>query len=122
MLVSVGLFWAINSYSLGVGTMRGEQVERELPGSPDVVIYTDKSLDLQLPGVRETVCSPSQAAADAAYRFRYDGLRLVLQSGGQYLFLPATWAREDGIAVVTPRSNAFRLDFGPPGRALSPEC
>ena len=112
-LVSVGLFWAVNSYALGVGTMRAQQIERGLPTSPDVVVYSEKSLDITLPGVRESICSDSENVPDAAYRYRYDGLKFVLQAGGQYLLLPAAWTRETGVAVVLPRSEALRLRVRP---------
>ena len=56
VLVSVGLFWAVGSYAIGVGTGRAQQIEIELPNSPDVVLYSEKSLSLQAPGVQEVTC------------------------------------------------------------------
>jgi len=37
VLVSVGLFWAVGSYALGVGTSRGQDMEAALSGWPDAV-------------------------------------------------------------------------------------
>lgn len=122
VVVAVGLFWAVNSYALGVGTTRGQQIERELGSSADVVVYSEKGLDLQVPGVREMVCSPPEASPEVAYRFRYEGLKLVLQSGDYYLFLPARWTRADGVALVIPRSESLRLEFLPPGRGTRAGC
>ena len=121
-LFSVGLFWAVNSYAIGVGTSRGQQIERELATTADAVVYSQKSLDLQVRGVREVVCSAPATTPDAAYRYRYEGLKLILQSGGQYLFLPATWNPRDGVALVIPRSDTLRLEFSPPGRGVRPSC
>ena len=118
VIVSVGLFWAVGSYAIGVGVGRGEQIERELPDVPDAVLFSEKRLNLHAAGVIETDCEGD----DAAYRFRYDGLKLVLQSGGQYLFLPAGWTREDGPAVVIPRTDSLRLEFSAPGRAEVGSC
>ena len=64
----------------------------ELPIYPSAVIYSERSLNLRAPGVREVRCQDQEAA----YRFRYDGLKLVLQSGDQYLFLPEAWTPRDG--------------------------
>jgi hypothetical protein len=112
VVVGVGLFWAINSYAVGVGTSRGEQISEELGSSPDVVLYSEKSLSLQVPGVREVRCQDP----DAAYRFRYEGLKFVLQSGDQYLFMPSGWRRTDGAALLIPRTDALRLEFAGPGQ------
>lgn len=115
VLVSVGLFWAVGDYAGAVGTGRGHDVEASLPTLPDVVVYSAESLSLQVAGVRETPCQNPAAA----YRFRYDGLKLVLQSGSQYFFLPANWTPVDGAALLVPRSDALRLEFLPAGTGTS---
>lgn len=121
VLASAGLFWVVGSYAIGVGEGHAQDVEIALPGSADVVLYSDKSLSLQgvqSPGVREVLCQKSEPA----YRFRYDGLKLVPQSGDQYLFLPAGWTRLNGAAIVLPRSDKIRLEFGPPGQMHNVTC
>ncbi|MET9213052.1 MULTISPECIES: hypothetical protein [unclassified Nocardia] len=111
VLVGVGLFWAVADYSAAVGTGRAiEQVE-QFAHQPSVSVYADKRLGLAAPGVTELTCP----ASDAAYPFRYDGLKLVLQSGNQYLLLPESWNRDGGVAFLLPRSDANRIDFFPPG-------
>jgi hypothetical protein len=90
VLVSIGLFWAVGDYANLVGTGRAEQLEALLPSYPNVAAYSEKRLSLQAPGIQEVACQ----YPDAAYRFRYEGLKLVMQSGNQYLFLPAVWTRQ----------------------------
>jgi hypothetical protein len=109
LLVSIGLFWAADGYAFGVGTGGAIMLHRALPNQPEAVLYSQQSLSLAVPGVTEVPC----ADPDAAYRFRYDGLRLVRQAGNQYLLLPATWSRESGTAVLIPRSATVRLEFRP---------
>lgn len=109
VLVGLSLFWAASDYSTAVGTSRAHQVVRELPTAPDAVVYSERSLSLAAPGVHEVRCRDPQAA----YRFRYDGLKLVMQSGGQYLLLPETWSRTNGVAIVLPRTDSLRLEFVP---------
>ena len=118
ILVSVGLFWAAGSYASLVGAGRAQQIEVLLPSFPDVVVFSEKRLSLHAPGVREITCQEP----DVAYRFRYDGLKLVQQSGNQYLFLPAGWTHTNGAAILIPRSNALRLEFSPPGQVRSATC
>jgi hypothetical protein len=118
ILVSVGLFWAVGSYAIGAGIERAYQLETSLPSRSDVVVYSEKRLSLQAGGVREVTCQ----YPDAAYGFRYEGLKLVLQSGNQYLFLPAGWTRADGAAMLIPRSDALRLEFSAPGQVGRASC
>lgn len=118
VVVAVGLFWAVGSYAIGVGATRGQQIERSLSGAPDVVLYSEQDLNLVDPGVTETVCQD----AEAAYAYRYDGLKLVLQSGDQYLFLPEGWTRSSGAAILLPRTDTLRLEFTAPGAAGDVAC
>jgi hypothetical protein len=118
VLVSVGLFWAVGSYAINVGVRYAQQIETSLSSRPDVVAYSEKRLILQGPGVREADCHDP----NAAYRFRYDGLKLMLQAGNQYLLLPAAWTRTNGAAIVIPRVDKIRLQFSPPGQIRDATC
>jgi hypothetical protein len=118
VLVTVGLFWAVNSYATGVGTGRALDLREALPRWPDAVIYSERSLSLVVDGVTEVECE----APEAAYRFRYDGLKLVQQAGGHYLLLPATWTPASGSAVLLPRSSSVRLEFTLAGGPRSSVC
>jgi hypothetical protein len=118
LLVSIGLFWSVGDYSASVGTRRGAETEVRLPEMPAVVVYSKQSLNLAGEGVRQVPCAQS----DAAYQYRYDGLKLLLQSGGQYVFLPATWRSSAGTAFVVPRTDSLRLEFGPPDSRPAPSC
>lgn len=109
LLVGLSLFWAANDYSTAVGTSRARQFVAQMPGYPSTVVYSERSLNLHAPGIHEVRCKDPEAA----YHFRYDGLKLVLQSGNQYLFLPAGWTPGDGVAILMPRTDALRLEFLP---------
>lgn len=115
LLVSIGLFWAADAYAFGVGTGGAITLYRALPTVPEAIVYSAQSLSLDVPGVKEVRCSDP----DAAFRFRYDGLRLVRQAGDQYLLLPVTWDRSTGAAVLLPRGNGIRLEFRAPSAPAS---
>ena len=102
-LVALSLFIAATNYAADVGPDKA----RELVLSPEAVLYSKEPLYLEAPGVRETSCGEGAGG----YRFRYDGLFLLIQSGGHYFFLPTTWSPADGVAVVVPESDAVRLHF-----------
>jgi hypothetical protein len=122
VLVGLSLFWAATDYSAAVGTARAMGFVTRMPGYPDVVLYSERSLSLVAPGVHQTRCQDAQAA----YRYRYDGLKLVLESGGQYFFLPAGWTRASGAAILLPQDNSMRLESSPAriasGTASGPSC
>ena len=118
VLASVGLFWAVGSYATGIGTGRAEEMAAALPAWPDTVLYSERDLALRGPGITETTC----AGQGSAYRYRYDGLKLVLQSGGQYFFLPGGWTTADGAALVLPRTDSLRLEFTAAGPAPPDRC
>jgi hypothetical protein len=118
VLASVGLSWAVNDYSAAIGSARGYEYETKLGTMPGTVVFSTKDIGVRGPGVTTTACT----AADSAYRFRYDGLVLVLQSGGQSLLLPKGWKRRDGVALVLPRPGNVRLEFSPPGAQRDGSC
>jgi hypothetical protein len=39
----------------------------------------------------------------------------MLESGGQYLFVPSAWTPGQGVAILIPRSDSLRLEFFPAG-------
>ncbi|SOC52233.1 hypothetical protein [Ornithinimicrobium cerasi] len=108
VLVSTGLFWAVGNYSADVGKLRARSVVTQLPTRPYVTVYADQRLALTTPGVRETACSQEEVAG---VRYRYDGLRMVLQEGGLLFLVPWDYAHGRDTAIVLPRSAAARLEF-----------
>ena len=110
ILVGLSLFWAASDYSAAVGRSRAVEFVARLPAYPTVIVYSAKSLSLDVPGVVETRCSDP----DAAYRYRYSGLKLLLQSGNQYVMVPEAWTPSKGVAVLLPRNDSLRLELRPP--------
>ncbi|GAB3725871.1 hypothetical protein GCM10027598_44060 [Amycolatopsis oliviviridis] len=117
-LVSIGLFWAVSDYSAAVGTRRGYETAAQLPARPAATLYSAESLNLTDGGVLQVKC----ADPDAAYKYRYTGLKLLLQSGGQYVFVPAGWRAGTGVAFVIPKTEKLRLEFGPARSVPPPGC
>ena len=83
---------------------------RHTPSASIAPAYTGRLSTAPVPTLRmpEDSMDPQ-----AAYRFRYDGLRLILQAGDQYLFLPQAWTRAGGVAILMPRNDSLRLEFVP---------
>lgn len=114
LIVALSLFWAATNYAAAVGETRARQYEREFRTYPEAVLYSKESLHLDGPGVQTLAC----ADPGAGYRFRYQGLRLMLRSSGQYFLLPEDWSPSDGVAIVVPEGDGVRLQFSAPNRAM----
>jgi hypothetical protein len=108
-LVGISLFAAATDYAAAVGQSRARQYAAELSGQPEVVLYSERDLELSQPGVTQARCRDPKAA----YQFRYDGLTLLLESGGKYVLIPADWTGARGGAVVLPENGPFRMEFYP---------
>jgi hypothetical protein len=107
LLFGVGLFWAVGSYAIRMGADGAAGHAAGLRCAPDVVLYSEEPLDLQLAGVpEEPVLGP-----DGVYRYRYAPLKLVPQAGKQYLLLPADWSPAARPAILLSRSDSLRLEF-----------
>ena len=117
---ALSLFWAANDYSAAVGRSRAAQFVREMPTHPEAIVYSRQ--DLHLAGdVGVLRCTDTDGGE--GYRWRYDGLALVLQSNDQYVLVPEGWTKAEGVAIVLPRTDDVRLEFRRPGGAeLAATC
>jgi hypothetical protein len=75
-----------------------------------VTVYSARRLQLAGPTIRET----ELRGPDAAYRFRYTGLKLVVRSGGKWFLLPSGWTPGNGgAALLLPDTDELRVEFRP---------
>ncbi len=107
IVMAMALFWAAGDYSAAVGRERAAELAGSLNQRSQVVLFSDKALGITAAGVRTLRC----VSASAAYRYRYSGLVLLLNSNGQYVFLPTGWNRRTGSAIAVPKSEQIRLDY-----------
>ncbi|WP_154674042.1 hypothetical protein [Nakamurella lactea] len=110
VLIAMSLFWIATDYSVAVGQTRARQLAAEMPVQPGVVLFSEKDLQLSSSEIRTTECSNS-LGAESAYRFRYDGLILLIEIGGHYVLLPRTWRRGADTAIVIPQDDVGTLRF-----------
>jgi hypothetical protein len=108
-LVLAGLFWATNSFAWAFGQGRAYDDALKLPGQPEVVLDTKEPLGELADGVSET---PLSADEDASFRYRYNGLRLLLEGGGRLFLVPAYWT-EQSRTLVIPYDSNIRLQLIP---------
>lgn len=110
-LVAVTMFWTTERVARIGGQARADQIKVDPASELDQVgLFSEKRLFLAGPGVTETALTDPEAA----YRYRYDGLYLLQQSGGRYFLLTDGWSDQQGRLVVLPADASIRLEFGAP--------
>lgn len=108
-LVVAGLFWAGTSFAWRVGEGRAFDDALQLPERPEVVLDTEQRLVDLPPFVQESRLPPDQ---DAKLRYRYRGLRLLVESGGRLFLVPGHWTRQGRTLIVT-YDDTVRLQVVP---------
>lgn len=112
-LIFLSAFWTTKELAQALGRGQAEVLETTLQTRPGVVVLSDRRLGIEGPGVTEEVLDDNTAA----YAFQYNGLRLLVRSGGQFFLLPSEWTREDGNAIVLRElESGLRVEFTPGNR------
>jgi hypothetical protein len=104
-IVVASLFWASTLYADALGRGRGMDVEQQIDRLPSVVVFSATPLGLDPPA------EPQPIDDGGRYVVRYDGLRLLLKSGGSYFLLPDGWRSGDGPVIVLRDEADIRLEF-----------
>jgi hypothetical protein len=108
-LVVAGLFWAVHEFAWAFGADRAYDDAVKLPEQPEVVLDTGERLTDLPAKVTESSLSPTQ---EAAFRYRYRGLRLLVASGGRLFLVPQRWT-EQGRTLVVPYNGEVRIQLIP---------
>ncbi|MGH3941797.1 MAG: hypothetical protein ACRDTG_24850 [Pseudonocardiaceae bacterium] len=104
----LSLFWLTNSFAGAYGRGQADADSRELTRRPNVTLDTKERLYLRYPGVDETQLPPEDGQE---FRYRYRGLRLLIESDARLFLIPERW-REGGEVLVLPHDNEVRVQFG----------
>ena len=104
-IVVASLFWASTLYADALGRGRGMDVEQQLGRLPSVTVFSTAPLGLDPPA------DPQPVDDGGRYVVRYDGLRLLLESGGSYFLLPEGWRSGDAPMIVLRDEPDIRLEF-----------
>ncbi len=104
VLLFLSLFWTVSHYAGVRGIDLAIQVEEIIPRQPSVTIYSAHRLYLE-PPVVETALADDQAA----YRYRYTGLKLLFRSGHNYFLRPSD--PTDTRNIIISESPDLRFEF-----------
>lgn len=116
VVVVAGAFWAANSFAAAYGRGRALDDADALARRPEVVLYARQPIRDLPAGVEQTKLP---AAGKDPYRFRYQGLRLLVESQSRLFLVPAQWVPGSSRTLVVPYDDSVRLDLlaaAAPGR------
>jgi hypothetical protein len=108
LLIVLSGFWTASEYADALGRGRAQALARALDGRPRVAVYAPRRLHITGDGVTEQRLH----GGDAAYRYRYAGLRLLVHSAGKYFLVGSGWSHARGVAFVLADSPPYRFEFG----------
>ncbi|MFI5046644.1 MAG: hypothetical protein ACHQIG_06240 [Acidimicrobiia bacterium] len=104
VLLLLSLFWSVSHYAAVRGVDLAIEAESRLGSQPSVIIYSQQRLFLEPSVVETTLSDPN-----AAYRYRYTGLKLLFRSQNNYFLRPAD--QSDARNIVIAESPGLRFEF-----------
>ena len=110
-LLLVSAFWTTAIVAQQRGDAFARAFEASLAVQPRAVVYSRERLEITGPGVKEF----HLAGADAAFIYRYDGLRPLIHSGGHWFLLPAGWTHGNlaTVVILPDTASSIRVDLAP---------
>jgi len=108
VIVIAGSFWTANSFAAAYGRGRALEDAGSLPSRPEVVLYTKDPLPDLPDGVQQTKLPDS---SKDSFRFRYRGLRLLVESNGRLFLVPGQWTAGTSRTLVVPYDDTVRIDL-----------
>jgi len=113
--VAVCVFWATATLAQWTGLGAAQRMARNLDQLPAVVMDTKERLYLGTTpdsGVTETtVGGPGVTDKDQTFKYRYRGLRLLIQSGDRMFMVPEHWTASNSTLLVQAGSVRVRFRF-----------
>lgn len=110
-LVVLTAFWATNAAAKAHGRADARTLADHLWLRPEVRVDTTERLYFDYPGVQETVLPPDGPAQ--RFHYRYDGLRLLAQSGTRMFLIPDQWTGGKGYVLAMTADPNIRIAFHP---------
>lgn len=114
LTVAAAVFWTNATLAQWSGTGLGQEQAGRLNELPRVVLDTRERLYLRNADVTETVL---QAEEGQTFRYRYRGLRLLVQNGDRMFLVPCTERvtpcphHQDSATLVVRLSDSTRVQF-----------
>ena len=107
-IVVVALFWASNSFAAAYGAGRGRAAAEQLESRAAVVLDTTERLYADYDGLAEEALPSHEGQV---YKFRYHGLRLLIESNDRLFLVPVGWTADEGAVLVVADDDRARMQL-----------
>jgi hypothetical protein len=107
VLLAFAVFWDAERVARTIGEGWADDIAANPRQLVAVTIYSPKDLEIDARGVVETRLTEP----DSAYRYRYDGFRLLQRSGDRYLLISELWDAGSRRVIVLRDTDAIRMEF-----------
>ena len=109
LLLIVGIFSTTSIFAKMQGQAHAEAIKANPSVLPAVTVYSQKPLMLEGAGITvETI-----SEAPETFRYRYQGLRFLVRSGGRYFLLPELWEKDVSFSIILSESDSIRVEVAP---------
>jgi hypothetical protein len=115
LILAFAVFWDTERIARVMGAGYPTQMAAEPTRLVAVTVYSPKDLHINAPGVVETRLGET----DAAYLYKYEGLRLVQRSGNRYFLITDQWDVRHPRVLLLRESDTIRLEFSRDRESLS---
>lgn len=109
LAVGLLLVWIVALVATQLGHRDAEVTARRLNGGISVIVYSKDLLGIPLN-------TPEDFHGRSAYRYRYTGLRLILQRSDRYFIVPVGWRHATDPVSILQQSDSIRVDLAPGAR------
>ena len=121
-VLALTLIWGVAYYVLGEADASARAVLSDPYGLPRAVVYAPERLHIEGDGVTETALRQTRGEA-ARYRYRYEGLRLLIHANDRFFLIPVCAAGDrPPRAIALPDHESIRVDLFRPDRRRDPGC
>lgn len=108
LVFTTGVFWSTATLAEASGRGLARDLAQHVDRLPGVILDTTERLYLTSPGIEETVLPQVDGQT---FRFRYRGLRLLIQGPERLLLVPGTWSASNSTVVIPMDDASMRLQF-----------
>lgn len=109
-LVVLSVFWAAAGFATDQGTGDAQALaDSHFDTTPDVILYSTSRIRIDAHSVAER----DLGSAYAPYRYRYSGLKLLVEANRELLLIPFDWSTRNAFTLVLPENNTIRIVFAP---------
>lgn len=107
ILIAASVFWSTATIAQWSGRGLAEYTAIHFTDLPSIILDSRERLFLRDPGIEETLLPQNDGQA---FRYRYRGLRLLIEGQDRMFLVPGQWSASDSTLII-PLDGSYRIQF-----------